>query len=224
MRKTPIFSHSSTYQDTTQQKNGKVYKKLKQKTECQTQQSPANTHTNPDMTVSYQKQLQTLVKGYALLPRTERLSLERTKGASPSVTVRFAWTQTPLHGAVVSIAGKTDQFRAQLVDWSNRDGSTRFPRQIGAALRSLGRHLEGKQRILAFFRALIRLKGVCMLDATPAHQHTPTATTTTTTTTTTTARRSPRRAAAFQLQHAWQRYRARRPPVEEEVADSWEDL
>ena len=174
------------------------------------------------MTVSYQRQLQTLVKGYALLPLSERRSLERTKGASPSVTIRFAWTQTPLHGAVVSIAGKTDQFRAQLVDWSNRDGSSRFPRQVGAALRSLGRHLEGKQRILAFFRALIRLKGVCMLDATPPPEDPP-ATATTTTTTTAAARRSPRRAAAFQLQHAWQRYCARRPPQDEEVAESWED-
>ena len=175
------------------------------------------------MPASYQKQLQILVKGYALLPLSERRSLERPIGAPPSVTIRFARTETPLHGAVVSMAGKTDLFQSRLVDWSNRDGSTRFPRQIGAALRSLGRRLEGKQRILAFFRALIRLKGVCMLDATPPPQDTPTATTTITATTTTTTRRSPRRAAAFQLQHAWQRYRARRPPQDEEVAESWED-
>ena len=146
------------------------------------------------MTVTYQKQLQTLVKGYALLPLGERRSLESTTGASPSVTIRFERTQTPLHGVKQATAtGFSDQNQSRLVTWSNRDGSTRFPRQIGAALRSLGRHLKGKQRTLAFFRALIRLKGVCMLDVTgPTVGYTdvkclaPGAAATTTTTTVTT--------------------------------------
>ena len=204
------------------------------------------------MTVSYQKQLQTLVKGYALLPRGERSSLESATGASPSVTIKFERTQIPLHRVKQATStGFNDQNQSRLVTWSNRDGSTRFPRQIGAALRSLGRHLTGKQRTLAFFRALIRLKGVCMLDVTgPTVGYTdvqctvPGATTTTTTTVTTvtgadmrintvapaaptTAAKRPRRrfvesTAAFQLQHAFQRFRARQPPAEEEVPDDWD--
>ena len=185
--------------------------------------------SKPDMPVTFQKQLQTLVKGYALLPKGERRSLESTTGASASVTIRFERTQTALHRVQQSTStGFNDQNQSRLVSWSNRDGSTRFPRQIGAALRSLGRHLTGKQRTLAFFRALIRLKGVCMLDVTgPTVGYTDivlATTTTATTTTTTTTRRCPRPAAAFQLQHAWQRYRARRPPQEEELPESWEDL
>ena len=206
------------------------------------------------MTVSYQRQLQTLVKGYALLPLGERRSLESTKGASPSVTIKFERTQIPLHRVKQATStGFNDQNQSRLVAWSNRDGSTRFPRQIGAALRSLGRHLTGKQRTLAFFRALIRLKGVCMQDVTgPTVGYTdvkctvpgaaPTTTTTTVTTVTgavmrinavapaapTAAAKRPRRrfvesTAAFRIQHAFQRFRTRRPPAEEEVPDSWDE-
>ena len=204
------------------------------------------------MTVSYQKQLQTLVKGYALLPLGERRSLQSTTGASPSVTIKFERTQTPLHGVKQATAtGFNDQNQSRLVTWSNRDGSTRFPRQIGAALRSLGRHLTGKQRTLAFFRALIRLKGVCMQDVTgPTVGYTdvmcivPGAAATTTTTVTTvtgavmrinavapaaatTAAKRPRRrsvesTAAFRIQHAFQRFRTRQPPTEEDVPDEWD--
>ena len=150
--------------------------------------------------------------------------------------------------------GFNDQNQSRLVTWSNRDGSTRFPRQIGAALRSLGRHLKGKQRILAFFRALIRLKGVCMQDVTGPTVGTcssmlwapgadPNGRTITTTVTTvtgavmrintpapaapTTAAKRPRRrsveiTAAFRIQHAFQRYCARRPPSGDDVPDSWD--
>ena len=203
---------------------------MKQKTAWWIEAPPANTlfnnhpPTNPDMTQSYQKQLEKLVKGYALLPHAESKQLESARGAVASVTIRFERTQAPLHGVqLATSAGFSDQRQSKLVTWSNRDGSTRFPRQIGAALRSLGRHAEGKQRILAFFRALIRLKGVCMLDVTPPPQDTQPATTTTTTTVTTPpSRRFVKSAAAFRLQHAWQRFRERQPP--QEAADSWEDL
>ena len=180
------------------------------------------------MTVTYQKQLNSLVRGYALLPRDERRSLESTTGVSPSVTIRFERTQTPLHGVKQSTStGFSDQNQSRLVSWSNRDGSTRFPRQIGAALRSLGRHLKGKHRTLAFFRSLIRLKGVCMLDVTgptvgyadltcsePAKPSVaaPTAA----------PRGFVRSKAAFRLQHAYQRYRARQPP--QDAPEDWEDL
>ena len=186
------------------------------------------------MTVPYQKQLQTLVKGYALLPLGERRSLESTKGASPSVTIKFERTQIPLHNVKMATStGFNDQNQSRLVTWSNRDGSTRFPRQIGAALRALPRHAEGKQRVLAFFRALIRLKGVCMQDVTGPTVGTtssmlwaPGAATATTTAPTTAAkhplRRSVESTAAFRIQHAFQRYCARRPPSDDDVPDSWD--
>jgi len=107
------------------------------------------------------------VRLFKSLPAKEAGRLSAGVGTPQyTITVRRTHQRLPGHelGSLDSDASKVT---CELVGVVSRQGSSRLPHQINTALKGLRRGTSGERRALAFFRALIQLKGVQVVELPP---------------------------------------------------------